>query len=89
MVAERVQKMDMNKNRLSASSKINGKRAVNFVGEVKQELKKVEWTNKSEIKNYTKIVLLSTLFFAMFVYLIDLIMQGLLGFFNLVIKFFI
>lgn len=89
MVGERVHKMDANKNRLSASSKVGGRKAITFVGEVKQELKKVEWTSKDEIKSYTKIVLVSTLIFAMFVYFTDLIIQGFFGLINFIIKFFI
>ncbi|MCC5832489.1 MAG: preprotein translocase subunit SecE [Chlamydiales bacterium] len=60
---------------------------INFVGEVKQELKKVEWTSKEELKSYTKIVLVSTFIFGMFVYLVDLLIQSFLGGVNLLVKF--
>jgi preprotein translocase subunit SecE len=89
MAGERVQKMDVKKNRLSASSRADGRKAITFVSEVRQELKRVEWTSKDEIKSYTKIVLASTLVFAMFVYFTDLIIQGVLGLINLIVKFFI
>lgn len=88
MVGERVQKMDVKKSRSSASAKAEGQKVVAFVGDVKQELKRVEWTNKDELKSYTKIVLASTLVSGMFVYFADLIIQGFLGGINLLVKFF-
>lgn len=85
-----LQKMDEKKSRSTTSSKkFEGRKVIDFVGNVKQELKKVEWTSKDELKSYTKIVLVSTLFFGMFVYFIDLIIQGLLGGINMLVKFFI
>lgn len=84
-----IEKMEINKNRSSATSKkIDGRKVVTFVGDVKQELKKVEWTNKEELKSYTKIVLVSTFLFGMFIYFIDLIIQGFLGGINMLVKFF-
>ena len=64
-----LQKMDVKKSRSAAW---DVKKVVTFVGEVKQELKKVEWTTKDEIKAYTKIVLISTFVFGFFIYFIDL-----------------
>lgn len=72
----------------SSSKKIESRKLVNFVGDVKQELKKIEWTSADELKAYTKIVLASTILFGLFVYLIDLGIQGFLGGLNLLIKFF-
>ncbi len=89
MVGERVQKMDVKKGRSALSGKVDGRKAVAFVGEVKQELNKVEWTSKDEIKSYTKIVLVSTLIFGMFIYFIDLIIQGFFGVINQIIRFFV
>ena len=88
MDGERVQKMNVKKGRSSSSAKAEGKKIVAFVGDVKQELKRVEWTSKGELKSYTKIVLISTLIFGMFIYLIDLIIQGFLMGFNFLVKFF-
>lgn len=89
MDGERAARMDVKKNRSAASaSKMDGRKVVNFVGDVKQELKKVEWTGKDELKSYTWIVLVSTLVFGMFIYFIDLIIQGFLGGINLLVKFF-
>jgi preprotein translocase subunit SecE len=88
MVGERVQKMDVKKGRSSASAKAEGQKVVAFVGDVKQELRRVEWTSKEELKSYTKIVLLSTFVLGMFIYFADLMIQGFLGGFNLFFKFF-
>lgn len=84
-----IQDMDAKKSRSSSSAKkLQGRKVVEFVGDVKQELKKVEWTNKDELRGYTKIVLASTFIFGMFVYFIDLFIQGFLGGINLLVKFF-
>lgn len=89
MDGERIQRMDVKKGRsTSASGKMEGRKVIEFVGEVKQELKKVEWTGKDELKSYTKIVLVSTAIFGLFIYLIDLLMQGLLSGIHLIFKFF-
>ena len=81
--------MDVKKTRAASTSKsIDGRKIIDFVGEVKQELKKVEWTSKEELKSYTRIVLVSVFIFGMFVYFIDLIVQNLLSGINLILKFF-
>ncbi|MEZ5315646.1 MAG: preprotein translocase subunit SecE [Chlamydiales bacterium] len=81
--------MNGKKNQLNVSKKLQSRKWVTFCGEVKQELKKVDWTDKEELKKYTKIVLLSTFIFGMFVYFVDLLIQGFLGGVNLIFKFFI
>lgn len=84
-----IQKMNAKNSRSTSSSKkLQGRQVVRFVGDVKQELKKVEWTCKDELKSYTKIVLVSTFIFGMFVYFVDLFMQGFLGGINLLVKFY-
>jgi preprotein translocase subunit SecE len=88
MDGEQVQRMDVKKGRSTSASKMEGRKVISFVGDVKQELKKVEWTSKEELKSYTKIVLASTLVFGMFIYLIDLVIQGFLNGINLLVKFF-
>jgi len=88
MDGEQVQRMDVKKGRSTSTSKADGRKMISFAGDVKQELKKVEWTDKDELKSYTKIVLISTLIFGMFVYLVDLVIQGSLNGINLLVKFF-
>jgi preprotein translocase subunit SecE len=83
-----VQNMNAKQNRSSAvSPKFDSKKLVSFVGEIKQEFRKVEWTSKSELLSYTKIVLISIFLFGLLVYLVDLAIQGILGGFNLLIRF--
>ena len=78
--------MDVKKPHSATGKAVEGKKIVEFVGDVKEELKKVEWTNKEELKAYTKIVLASTFLFGFFIYLIDLVVQGFFGGVNLLIK---
>ena len=65
---------------MSISSKhvsIAGKKKTeNFLRELQKELKKVSWTSKEDLKLFTKIVLLATLFFGFGIYLIDLILRS-------------
>lgn len=82
--------MDAKNGRTNTSTKKSEKQPLlTFFSSVKQELKKVDWTNKEELKSYTKIVLLSTLISGTFIYLVDLIIRGFLGGINLLIKFFV
>lgn len=82
-----IEKMDIKKPRSTpVSSVAEGKKVVEFVGEVKQELRKIEWTSKDELKAYTKIVLVSTFLFGMLIYLADLLIQGVLGGINFLVR---
>jgi len=82
-----VEKTDVKKNHSAAGAKaIEGKKIVEFVGDVKDELKKVDWTDKEEIKVYTKVVVVGSFLFAMLVYLVDLLIQGVLGGVNMLVK---
>ena len=80
-----IEKMDTSK-RATNASKLDGKKVATFVGDVKEEFNKVEWTSKDELKAYTKIVLASTFLFGLFIYVIDVAIQGLLSGINLVIS---
>lgn len=46
------------------------------IQELKDELKKVSWTERKELKFATKMVLLSTLFFGIGIYLVDFLIKG-------------
>jgi len=48
----------------------------NFIQEVKEELKKVDWTSKQEIKTCTKIVVSSIVLFGLGIYVVDLVVRG-------------
>jgi len=76
-------KMDVNKKQSKVATKSDGKKLLNFFKDVKQELGRVEWTSKDELKVYVKIVLVSTFCFAMGVYLVDLAIRGVLGGINM------
>ncbi|NGX61639.1 MAG: Protein translocase subunit SecE [Chlamydiae bacterium] len=69
--------------------KVDKRKFLYFFGEVKQELKKVDWTSKEELKNTTKIVLAGIFVFGMFVYFIDLVIRAVLSGIDIVLKFFI
>ena len=60
-------------------------RTVSYLTELKEELKKVTWTTKAELVLCTKIVLYSTFFFGLGIYLVDLIIKGLLSLVGLLI----
>lgn len=47
-----------------------------FIGELKEELKKVSWTTKQELISCTKIVLISTFCFGIGIYLVDFVIKG-------------
>lgn len=47
-----------------------------FIGELKEELKKVTWTTKRELISCTKIVLISTFCFGIGIYVVDLAIKG-------------
>lgn len=83
-----LEKMDVKKTRSATAEKASGKKIVEFIGDVKQELKKIDWTSKEELKSYTKIVLASTFLFGLFVYFIDLIIQSILNSFGFFLRLF-
>lgn len=60
------------------SAPITAGRVVDFVGDVKTELKKISWTSPDELRVYTKIVVAMTFFLGMSIYVIDLFIQGFL-----------
>ncbi len=51
---------------------------INFFGDIIKEMKKVTWPKKEELKESTMVVLITSLVFAAFVFLIDkIISEGL------------
>lgn len=63
-------------------------KVVDFVGDVKTELKKISWTTPEELQVYTKIVVAMTFFLGMSIYIIDLIIQSFLTGLNHLFQFF-
>lgn len=53
----------------------NKESLINFVGDIKGEIRKVSWTDKEELKAYSKIVVGATFFFGIGIFLIDLVIK--------------
>lgn len=68
------------------SNKASGKQGLSFVAGIKDEMKKVSWTEKSELQHCTKIVLATTLFFGLGIYIVDLMIKGMLDSLGLIGK---
>ncbi len=51
----------------------------NFLGDIKDEFKKISWTSPEELSTYTKIVVATTFFLGMGIYVMDLMIQLVLG----------
>lgn len=47
-----------------------------YIQELKDELKKVNWTTQEELRFATKMVVLSTVFFGLGIYLVDFFVKG-------------
>ncbi|MCP5469264.1 MAG: preprotein translocase subunit SecE [Chlamydiales bacterium] len=80
-------KMDVKKGGAAKAAK--GRELVTFAAEVKQELKRVEWTTKDELKSYTKIVVSCIFLFGFSIYLIDIMLRGGLGIINFLVKWMV
>ena len=64
------------KSKRNLSEKKKRKDPLTFVSELKEELKKVSWTTKSELISATKTVIASIFFFGIGIYLVDLAIKG-------------
>lgn len=78
-----MQKTNVKRVAESSSKQLDRKRLVAFFSGVKEELKKVEWIDKGQLRNYTKIVIIGTFLFGMVVYFMDLLIQSCLHVFHL------
>jgi preprotein translocase subunit SecE len=58
----------------------------NFLGDIKDEFKKISWTTPEELRTYTKIVVAGTLILGMGIYLMDLTIQGVLSGLNFLMR---
>ncbi|MCH9608935.1 MAG: Protein translocase subunit SecE [Chlamydiales bacterium] len=79
-----IQKMEAKKQ-----TKADAQSLVKFFGDVKQELKRVDWTSKDELRAYTKIVVACIFSFGLSIYFVDLIIRGSLDFMNLFVKWLV
>ncbi len=74
--------MEVKKNRLK-----NQKSLFVHIQELKEELQKVSWTNKEELRFSTKMVVLSTLFFGFGIYFVDFLIKGSLDLIKAILHF--
>jgi len=51
------------------------KRFFSFIGETKSELKKVSWPDQKEVYSTTIVVILTSIFFGFYLFLVDLALQ--------------
>ena len=56
------------------------RKIANFVQDVKQEMAKVSWPTKDQLKGQTLIVIAVSLFFALFIFVVDHLLARLLSF---------
>jgi len=62
--------------KVDLKSNMARKKRVFFLRQVQQELKKVTWTTKEELKTCTKIVIISTFVLSLGIFAADVIIQG-------------
>lgn len=65
---------------------ITGSKIFDFIGDVKAELKKINWTSPEELRTYTKIVVGMTFFLGMGLYVVDLLIQSFLNGLSVLIR---
>jgi len=51
------------------------KRFFSFIGETKSELKKVSWPDQKEVYSTTIVVILTSVFFGFYLFLVDMALQ--------------
>jgi preprotein translocase subunit SecE len=78
-VATEVKFMDIKKRSPSKVGALTSQHMVNFVAEMKNEVRKITWTSQEELITYTKIVVSATLLIGMGIYGLDLIIQSVLA----------
>lgn len=83
----RVKPMDDKKKQ--KADEVIGSKTVNFISDIKAEFKKISWTDKEELRAYTKIVVGATFTFGMLVFATDLFIQKALDGLNGIFKFII
>jgi preprotein translocase subunit SecE len=70
-----VKEKAMNEQKSEKAEPAVGRKAFDFVGDIKSEFSKISWTSKQELTAYTKIVVGATFMFGMLVYVADLVIQ--------------
>lgn len=65
----------------------NRKSVFSYIQDLKEELKKVSWTSQGDLIFSTKMVVLTTLFFGVGIYLVDFLIKNGLEFIKIVVRF--
>lgn len=80
----------INSNRTTAEtsgySSSKKKRVFAFIQDLKEELKRVSWTTRDELKFSTKMVVGTTFFLGLGIYLVDLAIKGCLDLIALIVR---
>lgn len=71
---------DIKLERQSQKVSVKKIRLREWIEEIKQEIKTIQWTSPGELRTYTKVVVGATFFFGMGVYFVDYIIHGALSF---------
>ncbi len=85
--------MDVKLNHNRVNSDVNlqqnskKKRTFTFIRDLKEELRKVSWTTQDELKFSTKMVVGTTFFLGLGIYLVDLVIKSSLDLVTLVVHF--
>ncbi len=74
--------MDVRKGKSSAKKV----RSLEWIGEIRQEFKRITWTKKEELRTYTKVVVGSIFAVGLTIYVVDLVVQGSLSSLSALIK---
>lgn len=75
MEQKKVQKMSAK----PAETAVEGKKIFTFIGDTKDEFKKITWTNREELITYTKMVIGATFICGMSIFFIDYLIQSTLN----------
>jgi preprotein translocase subunit SecE len=79
--------MDAKLRDLSARTEMNRPKLGSLIREYKEELKKVSWTTKEELKFFTKIVVGNTFVLGLGIYFADLIIKGVIHLIGRIVHF--
>ena len=61
---------------ISVKPETRSSKIATAIREFKEELKKVSWTTREELKLFTKIVIATTFIFGLGIYVVDLFIKG-------------
>ena len=79
--------MEVKLNQMRTNAEIKRVSPLGFIRDLKEELRKINWTTKEELKFCTKIVVGATLFFGLGIYGVDLVIKGALELIALAARF--